>query len=121
MCKGETQGSVAAHGDAADGASGTSGEDAVFGFDVRQEFLKKEVAVAHRAVDGVDVEAAFGLGCDDEVVGHLVLAAEIVEHGPAAAVEQGSFVVAQAVKKVEHRITLCRMLGCARIVSGGQV
>ena len=49
------------------------------GFDVAGEVLEKKSAWRHRAVGGVDVEAAFGLERDDEEVGHLVLVAEIVE------------------------------------------
>ena len=97
------------------------GANAVFALDVRHEFLQKEIAVAYRAVGRVDVEAAPALRRDDQKIAHLVLVAQIVEQRPAAAVEKCLLVVAQAVQKIEHRISLRRMLRRARVVAGGQV
>ena len=117
----ETQGPVAAHGNSADGAARAAGPDPVFAFNVRQEFLQKKVVVAYRALGGVDVEAAPALRRDDEKVAHLVLVAQIVEQRPSTAIEECLLVVAQAVQKIEHRITRWGMLRRARIVARGHV
>src|SRR5271154_835974 len=121
MRESEAQCSVAAHGNSADGATRAAGQDSVFALDVRKQFLQEKIAVAHGAVGGVDVEAASGLRRDNQEVAHLVLFAKIVEQRPAAAVEQGLLVIAQAVQKIEHRITLSGMLRRSRVVTGGQV
>src|ERR1039458_2824929 len=117
----ETQGSVAAHGDPADGAAGAAGKNPVLAFDLRDEFLQEEVVIAHKAIGGVDVKAAAALRSDDQKVTHLVLVAQILEQGPAAAVEKRLFVVSQTAKKIEYRITLRGLLGGACIVARGQV
>ena len=50
-----------------------------------------------------------------------MLAAQIIEQGPAATVEEGPLIVAQAVQKIEHRIVLGGLLRRTRIVGCGQV
>ncbi len=95
--------------------------DAVFRFDHRDEFLQKEIAVAHRAVGGIDVESSSAFRRDDKKFSHLVLPAKIVEQRPSATVEEGSLVVAEAVKKIQHGIFLCGVLACARLVAGRKV
>lgn len=47
--------------------------------------------------------------------------AEIVEHRPAAAVEERFLVVAQAVQEIEYWIVLGRVLLCAGVVAGWKV
>src|SRR5580658_3580745 len=117
MGESEAQRSVAAHGNSADGAACAAGSYPVLAFDVRQKLLQEKVAVAYRTVGRVDVETAPALRRDDEKVAHLVLFAEVVEQGPAAAVEERLLVVAQAVQEVQHRIALNRTLRRARIVA----
>ena len=121
MSKREAQGAVASHRDAADGSAGATPANSVLAFNVGHEFLQEEVAVANGAVGGVDVEAAPTFGRDNQEVAHLVLAAQIVEQCPAARVEEGLLVVAKAVQKIEHWISLGRMVRRARVITGGQV
>ncbi len=121
MGKSEAQGTVASHGNPADGSACAARTKAVFALDVGQEFLEKEVAVADGGVGGVDVEAAPSFGRDNQEVAHLVLVAQIVEQCPAARVEEGLLVVAKAVQKIQHWISLGRMGRRARVITGGQV
>src|SRR5438270_1727205 len=76
MREGEPQGSVATHGNPADCATGTAGANAIFAFDLRHEFLQKKIAVAHRAIGRIDVEAAAAFRSYDQKVSHLGLVAE---------------------------------------------
>ncbi len=121
MREGKAQRSVAAHGNSADGAACAAGTYSVFAFDVRQKLLQKKIAVTHGTIGGVDVKTASAFGSDDEKIAHLALVTQIFEQGPATAVEEGLLVVAEAVQKIEHRITLCWMLCGARIVFSGQI
>src|SRR5579863_4087359 len=88
---------------------------------MREKFLQKKIAVAHRAVGGVDVEAASALRCGDQEITHFMLLTEIIEQAPAAATEQGLLVIAQSVQEIKHWITSRRMLGRAGVISGGQI
>src|SRR5580692_2138888 len=121
MREGEAQGAIAAHRDAANGASRTAGKNPILAFHLRNEFLQKEVAVRHGAIGRVDIERAAPLWSDDQEITHLALVAQIVEQRPAAAIEEGLLVVAEAVQKIEHRVAPCRMLRRTCIVAGWQV
>src|SRR5580704_2063009 len=121
MSERQPQGSVTAHRNSADRASLTTRANSVLAVDVRHELLQKKIAVAHRTVGGVDVKTPPALRRGDEEIAHLMLIAQIVQKCPAAAVEQRLFVVAEAVKKIQDRITPRRILGCARVVARGQV
>src|ERR1039458_1220801 len=121
MSKSETQRTITTHGDAADRSIISAFADPVFRFDQRDEFLQEEITVAHRAVGGIDVERLPAFRGNNEEFSHLVLPAKIFEERPSAAVKEGSFVVAEAVEKVQHGICLRRMLVRASIVAGGKV
>jgi hypothetical protein len=92
---------VAAHGNAGDGAIGTAGTDAVVPLDKREKFIEKEILVADSAVAGIDVEAGFAGGSGDEEILQMTFIAEVFDEIPAASVEEGLLVVAEAVKEIK--------------------
>src|SRR5581483_11621182 len=73
MSKGESQGSVSAHGHAGDAARCALPADGVMRLDVGDEFLQEEIAIANPAIGGVDIETDLRLGSDDEKVADLFL------------------------------------------------
>jgi len=72
-------------------------------------------------ISRVDIKSPPAFGRDNKKVAHLVLIAQVIEQGPAAAVEKRLLVVAKAVQKIKYGITFLRMLRSARIVPCGQV
>src|ERR1700691_2034081 len=90
------------------------------GFDVGNELANKEIAVAHAAVGGVDVEAALPFGRDDQEVGDLILPAEIFSNAPSSTLKQGLFIVAEPMQKIEHGIMPWRTAGSGGGVAGWQ-
>src|SRR5207245_5088553 len=96
-------------GNAADGALFGTRAHAICALDVRNELAQKKVAVAHRSVSGVDIKTAAAFGRNNEKLPDCVLAAQIVEQGPASAMEQSLFVVAEAVQKIQHGIARRRL------------
>src|ERR1700693_5688559 len=121
MSESETQRAITSHGDAADRSIIPALADAVFRFDRRDEFLQEELAVAHRAVRGIDVERSPAFRRDDKKFSHLVLPAKIVKQCPPAAVKEGPLVVAEAVEEIQHGIFLFGPLGRACVVAGWKV
>ena len=73
--------------------------------DIGNELAHKEIAIAHASVGGIDVEGASSFSGDDQEIGNLALLAEVLNYIPAAGLEQSLFVVAEAVEKIEDRIT----------------
>ncbi len=102
--EGETQRSVAAHGDAGYGSALASGADAIPALDVGHELLQKKIAVAERIVRRVDVETASSFGRDNEKIDDLVLAAKILDQAPSTGIEQRLFVLSQTMQEVENGI-----------------
>src|ERR1700693_438078 len=121
MCKSKSKRAITPHGDAADRPIIPALADPVFCFDHRYEFLQKEIAVADRAINGIDVERLPAFRRNDEKFSHLVLLAKIIEQRPPAAVKKCSLVVAQAVQEVQHGIGLCGTPGCAGVIAGRKV
>ncbi len=78
--------------------------DAIFAFDVRHEFLQKEIAVAERIAGRVDVETALAFRRHHQKVADLMLAAQVFDYAPSAGAEQRLLVLAKTVEKVEHGI-----------------
>jgi hypothetical protein len=95
------QGAVASHRNAGDGAIGATGTDAVVAFDEGKELLQKKILVTDFAVAGIDVEAGFAGGSGDEEILQMTFIAEVFDEIPAAGVEEGLLVVAEAVKEIE--------------------
>ena len=121
MAEGETQRTVSPHRDSGDRSIVAAFADAVFPFDERDKLLQKKIAVTNRTVSGVDVETFSAFGSNNEKIAEFMLLAKIVEHRPAAAVEERFLVIAQAVEEIEHWIVLGRFVVCARIVAGWKV
>ena len=82
--------------------------NAIFAFDVRHEFLEKEIAVAELVAGRVDVETALALRRDHQKVCDLVLAPQVLDYAPSSGAEQRLLVLSQAMKEVEHRIAPLR-------------
>src|SRR5690242_9372220 len=104
MREGQMQRAVAAHGDASDGARGAFRSDAIVAFDERNEFLKKEIFVAHAAIARIDVESSIRFRRDHEVFADFLLLPLVLDDVPAAGTYQKLLVVAEAVEKVENGI-----------------
>jgi hypothetical protein len=101
MSESEMQSSVAAHGNAGDGAIGAAGANAVVAFDEGKEFLKEKIFVAEFVVAGIDIEGGFAGGGGDEEILEAAFFAKIFDQVPAVGVEKGLLVVAEAVKEIE--------------------
>src|SRR5487761_525736 len=104
MAKSKMQSAVAAHGNSADAAIMTAGPRAVRAFDERQKFADEEILVTLAAVARIDVEAGVGVGRDDEKFAELMLFPKIFDQIPSAGADEHLFVLAESVKKIEHRI-----------------
>src|ERR1041385_2904201 len=116
MPEGVSQCAIPSHGNSADGARRAASANAVLAFNVRHEFLQKKIAGAESAVGGIDVKASPAFRCDDQKITHAMLLTQVIQQRPSSAVEQSSFVVAQAVQEIQNRIRLL----CG-VVSRGQV
>ena len=86
--------------------------------DVRNELAEKEIAVAHAAVGGIDVEAAFSFRRYYQEIVDLFLLAQVFDESPSAGLEQSLFVVAEAVEEIEDGITPWRMRRDCGVVAG---
>jgi hypothetical protein len=87
-------------------------------FNSWHEFLEEEITVSFRSVRRIDVETSPSLGCRDEKVPHLTLAAQTIQKGPPAAIKKRLLVVSQAMQEIEHRIPPRRFLSHTRVVPG---
>jgi hypothetical protein len=70
--------------------------------DEREKFLQEKILVADFAVAGIDVEGGFAGGSGDEEILEAAFIAEIFNKVPAAGMEEGLLVVAEAVEKIEN-------------------
>lgn len=121
MAERKAKGTVATHRNAADRSILTTTTDPVSVFNRGNELLQKEIAVAHRSIRGIDIETASAFRSNDQKIADLMLLAKVIEQRPSATIEEGLLVVAEAVKKVKHGIALRRLLGCACVITGGQI
>ncbi len=118
MSKGEAKCAVSPHGNSSNRSCLALTTNAVGGFDVRNEFLQKEIVVANFTVRGVYVKAGLRVGCDDQKITDLVLLAEIFDQVPSTAFEQSLLVLAKPVQKIQHCVMLTRMVCGRGVVTG---
>src|SRR5260370_14697990 len=117
MGKGKAQGAIASHGYPADGSPFATGTNAISCLNVRDELTQKKITVANCAVGRVDVKTAPAFGRDDEKVSYFAPMFQIIEQRPPTAVEQGLLVIAEPMKKIEHRISELGLLRRCRIIA----
>ncbi len=86
MAEGKVKRSIAAHGDAGDGAIGTTGSDAVAFLDEREKLLKEEIFVAFFSHFCVDVKGCAGIGSGDQEILQFAFVAHIFHQIPCARV-----------------------------------
>src|SRR6266702_4245986 len=97
----ESQCPISSHRNSGDGAGRPPGANTIFVLNMWQEFLQEEVTVAHGTVGGIHVEAAPAFGRGDQKIADLMLVAQIIEQRPPSAIEQSSFIVAEAMQKIK--------------------
>src|SRR6476620_1050953 len=107
MCKRDAQRAVASHRKAGYPARFPIANDSIVRLDLRQELLKKKIAVAVFSVRRVDEEATASFRGDHNEVGDLLRALKIFDQPPSPATHERLLVFAEAVQKVEHGILSC--------------
>ena len=103
VSEGEMKSAVAAHGNPGDGAMAAAGSDEIALLDKREKLLEEKILIVIVAVFGVDVETGAAVGSGDEEIGELMLLAHVFDEIPRAGMDEGLFVVAEAVKEIEDR------------------
>ena len=108
------------HRHTADAPCGAFAANRVMRLDVRDELANEEIAVTYAAIGGVDVEAAFPFGRDQQKIGELSFFTEILDQVPSTAFEYSLLVIAKSVQKVKYWIMTRRMTGSCGVVAGRQ-
>src|SRR5215472_8508644 len=102
MAESEVQRTVAAHGNSGDGAMPAAGCDAIAFFDEWKKFLQKEILITRFAILRIDVKTGIAARCGNQKFPDLAPFPHVFGQIPGAGVDEGLFVVAQAVQEVEN-------------------
>src|SRR6202041_2196590 len=103
MHEGETQRAESTHRDSADSPLEAIARDSIAMLDERDEFPQQEILVTRMAIVRIDIETRFGRGRHDQKFAQLVALPKICGEIHAARTDEGLFVIAEPVEKVQNR------------------
>src|ERR1700719_352466 len=98
--------SVTAHREPRNASRSARRCNSVPAFDRRHEFAKKKILVPLLAVVRINVKTRPRHGRHDQKFAQLMLLPQIFDQIPAARMQKHLLVIAEPVKKIEHRIAL---------------
>ena len=104
ISEGQTQRTIATHGNTGNAAGGASAFRAILLLHLRHEFLLQKIFVARLAILRVEVETVAAAGRENNEIADFALAAKIGHDVPSAEVEQRLLVVAQSMQVIQHRV-----------------
>src|SRR5260370_41150924 len=98
MAEGEMQRAVSAHRNSGDAARGAPVLDAIAFFDLRQNFVEKEILITTVAVAGIYVEAGTPIRRDDQQITELMALPKVRDEIETAGMDKRFLVATQAVE-----------------------